>query len=129
LFHKKLDPIKYRVGFFVCPSSIGLYSVTGLTFKPIGITFIGHKNDGMQTWFMQSNGFADDSLNQNVSSFCGNYSNTFRGDAKQDRCIYLFNASGALQVNASLISMNVDGLTLNFTNVNTLFAIRWTAIG
>ena len=116
-----------RCGFFVCPSVTGNYSITGLGFKPRVIEFIGHKNDGMQTWFMQSSGFADINGNQNVSSFCGNYSNTFRGDAKQDRCIYLFNASGAIQVMATLVSIDTDGFTLNFTNVNTLFAIRWMA--
>ena len=116
-----------RCGFFVCPSVTGNYSITGLGFKPRVIEFIGHKNDGMQTWFMQSSGFADINGNQNVSFFCGNYSNTFRGDAKQDRCIYLFNASGAIQVMATLVSIDTDGFTLNFTNVNTLFAIRWMA--
>lgn len=125
-----IDPTKYaKVGFFVCPAVTGNFSITGLGFKPKVIEFIGHKNDGMQTWFMQSNGFTDEFLNQNVSSFCGNYSNAFRGDAKQDRCIYLFNASGAIQVNATLVSMDADGFTLNFTNVNTLFGIRWSAIG
>jgi hypothetical protein len=124
------DPtVNTKIGYFTSPSVVGNYSVTGLGFKPKSIHFVGHKNDGMQTWFMQSNGFTDEFLNQNVSSFCGNYSNAFRGDAKQDRCIYLFNASGAIQVNATLVSMDADGFTLNFTNVNTLFGIRWSAIG
>jgi hypothetical protein len=114
-----------RCGYFASPSVIGNYSVTGLGFKPKVIHFVGHKNDGMATWFMQSNGFADDQGHQNVSSFCGNYSNAFRGDAKQDRCIYLFNASGAIQVMATLVSMDNDGFTLNFTNVNSIFGIRW----
>ena len=118
-----------KIGYFASPSIVGNFSVIGLGFKPKSIHFVGHKNDGMNTWFMQSNGFADDCLNQNVSSFCGNYSNTFKGDAKQDRCIYLFNASGAIQVMATLVSMDIDGFTLNFTNVNSIFGIRWNAIG
>ena len=120
---------KVKIGYFTCPLITGNYSITVLGFKPKVIEFVGHKNDGMQTWFMQSNGFADEFLNQNVSSFCGNYSNTFRGDAKQDRCIYLFNASGAIQVMATLVSMDEDGFTLNFTNVNSIFGIRYSAIG
>lgn len=119
---------KIKIGL-LNPSLIGNFSVNNLGFKPKVIEFIGHKNDGMNTWFMQSHGFADDSGMQNVSSFCGNWSNTFKGDAKQDRCIYLFNASGAIQVMATLVSMNNNGFTLNFTNVNPIFLIRYIAFG
>lgn len=117
-----------KIGFF-SPTSTGNYVVTGLGFRPKVVEFIGHKNDGMQPWFMQSHGYADCFGIQNVSSFCGNYSNTFRGDAKQDRCIYVFNASGAIQMMATLVSMDADGFTLNFTNVNSIFAVRWLALG
>jgi len=117
-----------RVGYFLCPSSTGNFSVVGLGFKPKILYFYGSKTDGLQTWFHSSQGFADDLGNQNVSSFCGNYSNTFRGDMKFDRCIYLFNAAGAIQAMATLVSMDNDGFTLNFTNTNNVFAIRWMAL-
>ena len=54
-----------------------------------------------------------------------NYS--FRGDMKTDRCLYAFNASGAIQVQATLVSMDNDGFTLDFTVVNTAFSVRWKA--
>ena len=118
-----------KVGYFVCPGVTGNYSVTGLGFKPKCIHFYGSKNDGLQTWFHSSQGFADDSGNQNVSSFVGNYSNTYRGDMKLDHVIYLFSGSGGLQVYATLVSMDADGFTLNFTNTNAAFTIRWQALG
>ncbi|MCZ7404482.1 MAG: hypothetical protein O8C67_06075 [Candidatus Methanoperedens sp.] len=124
-----LEPPKARSGYFYAPGSSGNYSVTGVGFKPKAIYFYGSKTDGMATWFHSSEGFADDVGHQTVSSFCGNYSNTFKGDMKFDRCIYLFSGSGAIQVMATLLSMNPDGFTLNFANTNSIFAIRWMAIG
>ena len=118
-----------KVGYFSSPASTGNYSITGLGFKPKVIEFIGHKNDGFQTWFFHSQGFADDAGNQNVSTLTGNYSNLFRGDCKFDGCVYLINTAGAIQVMATLVSMDNDGFTLNFTNVNPIFAIRYKAIG
>ena len=121
-------PTHGRAGYFVSPAVTGNFSVTGLGFKPKVVHLYGSKSDGLQTWFHSSQGFADDQGNQNVSSFCGNYSNTFRGDMKLDRCVYLFSAAGAVQVMATLVSMDNDGFTLNFTSVNTAFTIRWMAL-
>ncbi len=123
-------PAIVKVGYFINPATTGLYSVTGLSFKPKEIEFFISKNDGLQTWFCEGHGFADSFLNQNCSAWTGNYSNTFRGDMKIDRCLYAFNASGVIQVNASLVSVDDDGFTLNFTVAgNTAFSIRWKAIG
>lgn len=126
----KLPSKKYkafgRVGHFVA-STLGDYSVVGLGFKPTVIEFFVSKNDGLKTWFCECYGFADDAGNQNVSAWTGNYSNTFRGDMKTDRCIYAFNAAGILQVQATLVSMNDDGFTLNFTAFNPLYTVRWKA--
>ena len=107
---------------------IGNYSVTGLGFKPVSVQFFISKNDGMASWFCEGHGYADNAGHQNCSAWTGNYSNTFRGDMKVDRCLYAFNASGAIQVSGTLVSMDTDGFTLNFTNVNSLFTIRWLAI-
>lgn len=120
-------PTGRRVGYFICPSVTGNYSVTGLGFKPKVIEFIGHKNDGLHTWFFHSQGFADDQGHQNVSTLAGNFSNLFLGDCKFDRCIYVINTAGNIQVMATLVSMNNDGFTLNFTYVNPIFAVRWMA--
>ncbi len=63
-------------------------------------------------------------------TFTGNYSNRFLGDMKTDRCIYAFNAIPVTQVQASLVSMDIDGFTLNFTVAgNITFSVRWKAIG
>ena len=120
---------KGRVGHFASPATVGNFSVIGLGFKPKVIEFVGSKNDGWQTWFFHSHGFADDTGNQNVLTLTGNYSNLFRGDCKFDCCIYLRNTAGNIQVMGSLVSMDDDGFTLNFTNVNSIFVIRWKAIG
>jgi hypothetical protein len=117
-----------RVGFFVNPAAPGIYAITGLGFKPRTLEFFVSKNDGMATWFCECHGFADDMGHQNVSAWAGNYSNMFRGDMKVDRCLYAFNASAVVQVQATLVSMDNDGFTLNFTVAgNTAFSVRWTA--
>jgi hypothetical protein len=115
-----------RVGYFAT-STLGHYSITGLGFRPTVIEFFVSKNDGLATWFCECHGFADDAGNQNVSAWTGNYSNTFRGDMKVDRCLYAFNAAGVIQVMATLVSMDADGFTLNFTNYNPAFTVRWKA--
>jgi len=117
-----------KTGYFVNPGSIGHYSVTGLGFKPGSIQFFISKNDGMNTWFCEGHGFVDDQGNQNCSAWTGNYSNRFLGDMKTDRCLYAFNTTPTVQVNATLVSMDEDGFTLNFTVAgNTAFSIRWLA--
>ena len=119
-----------KTGYFVNPGPIGHYSVTGLGFKPGSIQFFISKNDGMNTWFCEGHGFVDDQGNQNCSAWTGNYSNRFLGDMKTDRCLYAFNATPTVQVNATFVSMDDDGFTLNFVggSVNTAFSIRWLAI-
>ena len=123
------EDMQAKVGHFACPGSVGNFSVTGLGFKPKVIEFIGSKNDGWQTWFFHSDGFADDSGNQSVSLCVGNFSNLFRGDCALDKCVYLRNTAGAYQVVATLVSMDPDGFTLNFTVTNSVFVIRWKAVG
>jgi len=121
-------PTHGRVGWFRNPISVGNYSVIGLGFRPKVIEFFVSKNDGMNTWFCECHGFADDQGNQNVSGWTGNFSNRFLGDMKTDRCIYAFNATPVVQVQATLVSMDADGFTLNFTVAgNTAFSIRWKA--
>jgi hypothetical protein len=121
--------VRAQTGYFASPSSTGNFSITGLGFRPKVIEFVGSKNDGLQTWFFHSQGFADDAGNQNVSTLAGNFSNLWVGDTKFDRCIYLINTGRNVQVMATLVSMDVDGFTLNFTAVNPMFVVRWKAIG
>ena len=115
-----------KAGYFI-PTVTGIHHVTGLGFKPKVVEFFISKNEGLRTWFCDCHGYADDFGHQNVSAWTGNYSNTFRGDMKVDRCIYAFNAAGAIQVMATLVSMDDDGFTLNFTNVNEIFTVRYKA--
>lgn len=130
LIYYEKATVNTKVGYFINPTSIGNYSVTGLGFKPKAIEFFISKNDGLRTWFCEGHGFADSFGNQNCSAWTGNYSNTFRGDMKTDKCLYAFNAAGLIQVEATLVSMNDDGFTLNFTVAgNTGFSIRYLAIG
>lgn len=122
---------KVKVGYFDCPGVTGNYSITGLGFKPRIIHFYGSKNDGLQTWYHSSQSFVDINGIQVCNSFTGNFSNTYRGDnqIRTDRCLYLFAGGGAVQVNASFVSMDDDGFTLKFINTNSIFRIRYQAIG
>lgn len=124
-----LGVVNAKVGSFYSPAVTGNYSVTGIGFRPKAVEFVGHKTDGLNTWFFHSQGFADDAGHQNVSTLAGNYSNLFLGDSKFDRCIYLINTARNIQVMATWVSMDASGFTLNFTYVNPIFAIRWSAVG
>lgn len=121
--------LKTRIGYFVCPEIIGNHSITGLGFKPKSILFWVSKNAGLQTHFCDCQGMVDDSGNQNCMTWAGVWSNIFRGDARTDLCMYTINSAGNSQVTGSLVSMDNDGFTINFTDINSLYIIRWQAIG
>jgi len=125
------SPINAQIGYFVCPSIIGNYSVTGLWFKPKVIEFFICKNVGLEMRIVEAHGFADAKGNQNVSTWSAiPMSNVgIWADEKFNVCLYCINTSGATQLLGTLVSMDNDGFTVNFTVVNNQVNIRWKAIG
>jgi len=120
--------VNVRVGFFICPSLVGDYSVTGLGFKPKCVEFFVSKSPGGQTHFCCSTGMADEFGNQNSMTWAGIAVNCYRGDSSVDKAIHTTNVN-AIAVEAGLVSMDSDGFTVNFTVANPVFIIRWKAIG
>jgi hypothetical protein len=118
-----------RIGQFTCPGLTGDFSITGLGFKPKIVKFYVSKGPGLQTHFCCCQGMMDEQGNQNSMTWAGVWSNIFKGDSRIDKCMYTINSSGNSQVTAGFISMDDDGFTVNFEVVNTLFIIRWEAIG
>jgi hypothetical protein len=118
-----------QVGVFTCPATIGNYSVTGLGFKPKSVAFFVSKAPGLQTHFCCCQGVMDQAGNQCSMTWAGVWSNTFKGDSRQDKCIYTINSSGISQVTASYVSMDDDGFTLDFLAVNPVFNVQWLATG
>ncbi len=118
-----------KIGWFACPSSLGVYHVTGVGFKPKRVSFFVSKGPGLQTHFCCCQGAMDIAGNQHCMTWAGVWSNIFKGDSRRDKCMYTINSSGVSQVTASFVSMDDDGFTLNFENANSLFDIHWEAIG
>jgi hypothetical protein len=123
-----VNSIDARIGCFTCPSVTGNYSVTGLGFRPKIVKFWVSKAPGLRTHFTCCQGMMDAVGNQNSMTWAGRWSD-MKGDSRIDLCIYTINSSGNAQVIGSYVSMDSDGFTINFTAVNTLFIVRWEAIG
>lgn len=114
-----------RVGAFICPTNVGHYSVTGLGMKPKAVEFFIAGGSGYNAWFTNCSGFADDAGYQNVSI----WTQKGYGQAETDKCLRIFNSLVQDQLTATLVSMDLDGFTLNFTVVNSGLTIRWKASG
>lgn len=114
-----------KAGWCACPGSTGNYSVTGLGFKPKCVMFFVSKNPGQSAAFRLCQGVMDHYGNQWSVTWATDGST--QSDSKRDMAIYTLNASGVLQVAASYVSMDDDGFTLNFTNVNANYDIHWKA--
>ncbi len=121
--------IAIRIGCFVCPAVVGHYSVSGFGFKPKAVKFWVSKGPGLQTHFCCCQGMMDAYGNQNSMTWAGVWSNIFKGDSRNDLCMYTINSSGISQVTGQYVSMDTGGFTLNFIAVNPAFIVRWEAIG
>lgn len=115
---------RYKVGTFACPGSTGSLAITGLGFKPGLVEFhTGWAN--IATTALSGDGAMDGSGNQWVVS---NWSDAGNGQyGSSSHCIYLATPAGATIVLASYVSMDTDGFTVSFANVNASGVIRWIA--
>ena len=118
-----------RIGHFVCPGILGLYSVVGLGFKPKMVTFWVSKGQEVdKQYFCCCQGMMDANGNQNAMSWAGG-GGKIAGSTNLNKCMDAINQAGISQVTAEYVSMDDDGFTINFTVVNALFVIRWKAVG
>lgn len=115
-----------KVGWFLCPDTIGIYQVTGIGFKPKRVAFYVSLAPGTQKYFYCSMGLMDEFGNQNSMTWAGKKRS--RGDSSVNRVIYTTNEK-KIVIEASYVSMDDDGFTVDFLIVDPLFIIRWDAIG
>ena len=115
-----------KIGWFLCPDAIGIYQVTGVGFKPKRVTFYVSLAPGAQKHFYCSMGLMDEFGNQNSMTWAAKKRS--RGDSSVNRAIHTTNEKKII-VEASYVSMDGDGFTVDFLIVNSFFIIRWDAIG
>lgn len=122
-----------KIGWFLCPDTTGIYQVTDVGFKPKRVTFYvseapgAQKRSGAQKRFCCSTGLMDEFGNQSSMTWAGDKKRT-RGDSSVNRAIHTANVKKII-VEASYVSMDDDGFTVDFLIVNSLFIVRWDAIG
>lgn len=108
-----------EVGYGVAPASTGNASVTGLGFKPTGLILFSIHDSGYSWDFSAkySIGFVDESGNQasigGSSQRSADPSDTYCVQ-RTDRCLTVPNLSGGFYSEASFVSFDDDGFTLNW---------------
>ena len=111
------------------PTSTGNKSVTGVGFKPdlvihfhAGYDFVtvstraSHASFGLGVMDAAGNQWATSALSMHAV-----VADTQRGQ-QTDACMYAFDNSFAVQKEASFVSMDADGFTINFTNTTSAAA-------
>jgi len=116
-----------KIGWFLCPDTVGIYQVTGVGFKPKRVTFYVSLAPGAQKHFYCSMGLMDEFGNQSSMTWAGKKKH-FRGSSSVNRAIHTTNEKKII-VEASYVSMDDDGFTIDFLIVNSFFIIRWDAAG
>ena len=123
-----------KVGYFLCPASVGSYSVTGVGFLPVTVKFVvakkpGDPNDHNDQNSQMCSGISDALLNQNSINWCGGSGAPaqFGNRLSITKCLCIVQ-NGTVALEANLVSMNEDGFILNFTVVNTEYGICWEAV-
>lgn len=117
--------INVKIGSFTCPAATGNYSVTGVGFKPRYVEFFINRSTVGFVDF--GHGWMDYNGNQNIQSFTI-ASGVYRNNFLTDRCLYIVSDSGGILVNASFVSMNSDGFTINFTVTDINLGVAWKAV-
>lgn len=121
-------PLQIKVGAFQCPDVPGIIPISGVGFKPKCVEFHVSKSPGTQLHFCCGVGMMDAYGNQNSMTWAGIAKNCYRGNSSVDKVISTTNVN-TITVEAGYVSMDDDGFTIDFTIVNSVFIIRWKAIG
>jgi len=115
-----------KIGWFLCPDTTGIYQVTGVGFKPKRVALYVSLASGAQKHFYCSMGLMDEFGNQNSMTWAAK--KRFRGNSSVDKAIYTTDEKKII-IEASYVSMDDDGFTVDFSIVDSLFIIRWDTIG
>ena len=113
-----------EIGSFTCPASTGDRAVTGVGFVPRVIEF--HVGVPSNTTRLGFNEGAMNSSTQWVNSTSGS-SGTVSRNRDTTHCLGWTNIDGSWYIQASYVSLDSDGFTVNFNAVNTLGTIFWKA--
>lgn len=120
------DTLHVKVGAFVCLDTLGIRQITDVGFKPKRVSFhVSWVPEG-ETRIYCCTGVMDENGNQNSMSWTdiGNRS----AGSSVEKAIYLRGIS-ATSIEATYVSMDEDGFTLDFTFSDSRFLVRWEAIG
>ena len=113
-----------EIGSFTCPASTGDRAVTGVGFVPRVIEF--HVGVAPNTTRLGFNEGAMNSSTQWVNSTSGS-SGTVSRNRDTTHCLGWTNIDGSWYIQASYVSLDSDGFTVNFNAVNTGGTIFWKA--
>jgi hypothetical protein len=120
-------------GTFDCPASIGNYSVTGLSFRPEAVIFLTVFGTilGGEGTFLNDVGAMDSSGNEfAIANYSQNTRSTFSNTSRYStasKCFVSIENVGVL-MDASFVSMNSDGFTINFGAVASGRKIAYIAL-
>lgn len=118
--------LKVKNGTFACPGSTGNYIITGVGAKPRYMEFWWQDSNGIDV-IMMGHGQVDSSETQNAI-YWSSADDKQVGGGSSAHCIYHADINGAMRLSATLVSMNEDGCTINFTVVCNDYTIYWKAI-
>jgi len=125
---KKINQgIQVKIGSFTCPAATGNYSVTGVGFKPRYVEFMWTPT-AYPTGIYLGSGWVDYNGNQGTIGCGYETSSSAYTSNRSDACIFNPNQSGVIILKASYVSMDSDGFTIIFSNVDTYFKLYWKAV-
>lgn len=119
--------MNYHVGT-IATGSTGNQAFTGIGFQPDGLRFrVGVDSSGSSnTLVRQSEGWTD-GTNQGTLSFLLSGNLPYRDRETTNKCIKHYTDSGGTLtgvIEATIVSLDADGFTLNFTQANANYNIH-----
>ena len=127
-----------KVGSLACPSATGNQAITGLGFQPKAIIFFGN---GMTADGAGGSNSQDAQMScylgvaAGTSGGCMTDNDDFTsGNPQMDTAHCIQQGIGnfnnkAIKIQASLVSLDANGFTLNWTNVTSGFIVNYLALG
>lgn len=127
---------KYKGGVFTAPGSTGNFSVTGVGFQPQAVLFFGSNKtteDSVVTGGVSSvmrGVMAWDDVSSSIKSWCFSIVPHDAVRWEQKPIVSCLNGSAATDYQATAVSFDSDGFTVNFTNVpGSTRKVHYVAIG
>ena len=110
-----------RVGLFTQPGSTGNHSVTGVGFQPTALILYGNSNYNESTWganFSQSIALVTANGSAAIGGSSSNNVATAVTDRRHTQGAYTVEFSSNNYADATLVSFDADGFTLNWSLAN-----------